>query len=347
MAHDTQLKNAADVLNRMAPRGERLAYVNPQEERMLKAMGGSGQPAAGGVPSYSLFGLAAAVGLGKQLFGGGGSSININPPAERKYGDETRQSLDDQIALAEDLYKAETSQEFGRPAYARAEQDIVRESLDPDAPQGIGLLELYEKYVAPSIMRQQRQAAQGEIAMLRDLGPEFMAAQRAADPESEALRASLQQRAQEGLDAGQELTKAELAGITEGFRASQAARGDAYQRSSPSAIQETMARLGAGRQAEEQRIARAAGILGQTRQVDPFLALTGRTARVPEQVMGQLGGSGFALQAGPQLYNPESAYAAGLTGQNQANLMNARMASAANRSTLMGGLLQLGGGMFG
>ena len=347
MANDAQLKNAADVLNRMAPRGERLAYVNPEEEDVLKALGGSGKPAAGGVPSYGLLALWAAVEAGKKLFGGGGSSINIHPPPARDYGDETQYNLERQLALAEPLFEAETSQEYGRPAYARAEQDIVRESIAPAAPRGIGLLELYEKYIAPSIMRQQREGAQGEISMLRDLGPQFMEAQRAADPESERLRMGLQRKGQEGLDAGQELTKSELAGITESFRASQSARGDAYQRSSPSAIQETMARLGAGRQVEEQRIARAASILGQTRQVDPFLALTGRSARVPEQVMGQLGGSGFALQAGPQLYNPESAYAAGLIGQNQANLMNARMASASNRSTLLGGLLQMGGGMFG
>ena len=413
-----ELKNAADVLNRVAPPGERLAYVNPQEEKLLKAVGGSGKPAAGDVPSYK--------------------KGDVEAPPPRDYGRETRDTLEAQIELAPYLYAAEMSQQYGRPAYARAEQDMLWESLlgtrrpavAPDvsptgpalppareettaevvdrlfdrqepaaapapvpyasgpwapvravpappppetgaewrermapmlegtlgAPEGTpaerrgGLLELYERHIAPSLIRQQRQAAQGEIAMLRELGPEFVAAQRAADPESEKIRVGLQRKAQEGLDAGQGLTEEEVRGITQGMRQAQSARGSTFQRSQPAAIQETLARMGAGRQAEAQRIARASSILGQTGQVDPFLALTGRTARIPGQVMSQMGGAGFALQAGPQLFSPESAYAAGLAGQNQGNIMNARMATQANKAAITGGLLQglgsMGGGFF-
>lgn len=94
----------------------------------------------------------------------------------------------------------------------------------------------------------------------------------------------------------------------------------------------------------------AQGVLQQTSAVDPFLALTGRTAQVPSQVAGQLGTAGFALQSGPQLFNPESQYAGALASGNQANIMNARMASAANRAAMTGGLIgglgALGGGAF-
>ena len=45
------LTKAAASLNRAAPPGERLAFVNPREEQGLKAAGGMGKPAAGGVPS--------------------------------------------------------------------------------------------------------------------------------------------------------------------------------------------------------------------------------------------------------------------------------------------------------
>jgi len=38
------LQNAAARLNRAAPPGERLAYVNPNEENLLRAVGGSGRP---------------------------------------------------------------------------------------------------------------------------------------------------------------------------------------------------------------------------------------------------------------------------------------------------------------
>lgn len=323
------LQTAAARLNRVAPPGESLAYVNPAEQSVLRAMGGSGKRAAGGVPSYK--------------------KGDVEPPPPRDYGRETRDTLEAQRDLAPDLYASESSQVYGRPAYARMERDITAEALTGQrGAGGQGLLELYEKHIAPSLMRQQQVAAEGEIGMLRELGPQFLEAQRAADPRSEQIRRGLQTKAIEGLEAGQGLTQEELAGITESVRSGQAARGVAYQRSQPSMIEETMARLGAGRQAEAQRIARAAGILGQTGQVDPFMALTGRTARVPGQVAGQMGTAGFALQAGPQLFNPESAYAGALSGSNQANIMNARMASAANKSAIMGGALgglgSLGGG---
>ena len=104
-----ELNNAADVLNRVAPPGERLAYVNPQEEKLLKAVGGSGKPAAGDVPSYK--------------------KGDVEPPPPRDYGRETRDTLEAQLELAPYLFAAETSQQYGRPAYARAEQDMLWESL--------------------------------------------------------------------------------------------------------------------------------------------------------------------------------------------------------------------------
>ena len=42
----------------------RLAYVNPQEEAMMKAAGGAGVPSYGGIPAYFTIGNAAAAGAG-------------------------------------------------------------------------------------------------------------------------------------------------------------------------------------------------------------------------------------------------------------------------------------------
>ena len=42
----------------------RLAYVNPQEEAMMKAAGGAGVPSYGGIPAYFTIGNAAAAGVG-------------------------------------------------------------------------------------------------------------------------------------------------------------------------------------------------------------------------------------------------------------------------------------------
>ena len=46
------LKKAAKLLNKHAPEGESLAYINPEEARLLKSHGGSGIMTLAGVPSY-------------------------------------------------------------------------------------------------------------------------------------------------------------------------------------------------------------------------------------------------------------------------------------------------------
>jgi len=48
-------QQASDFLNSLAPQGERLAYINPQEEMLLRQIGGSGQEWVGGIPSYNFF----------------------------------------------------------------------------------------------------------------------------------------------------------------------------------------------------------------------------------------------------------------------------------------------------
>ena len=46
------LKNAVGLLNAQAPEGEFLAYINPDEAKMLKDAGGSGLLTPQGIPSY-------------------------------------------------------------------------------------------------------------------------------------------------------------------------------------------------------------------------------------------------------------------------------------------------------
>jgi hypothetical protein len=56
--------------------------------------------------------------------------------------------------------------------------------IDPN----MGLLEAYESVIAPSQVNQRRQAVEGDISMLKDLGGELIQAQRDADPLAESLR---------------------------------------------------------------------------------------------------------------------------------------------------------------
>jgi hypothetical protein len=48
------IRTAARTVNSMAPEGERLAYINPQEEGILRLLGGSGEPEpVTGIPSFA------------------------------------------------------------------------------------------------------------------------------------------------------------------------------------------------------------------------------------------------------------------------------------------------------
>lgn len=49
-----------------------------------------------------------------------------------EYGDTTREALEAQIDLAPDLFNAEADYNYGRPAYARLEQELIRNSLIGD-----------------------------------------------------------------------------------------------------------------------------------------------------------------------------------------------------------------------
>ena len=49
-----EIRSAARTVNSLAPEGERLAYINPQEEGILRLLGGSGEPEpVTGIPSFA------------------------------------------------------------------------------------------------------------------------------------------------------------------------------------------------------------------------------------------------------------------------------------------------------
>ena len=53
MAHSkSELKKAKNLLNKYAPKGEQLAYINPKEANLLKSKGGSGEMTKAGIRSY-------------------------------------------------------------------------------------------------------------------------------------------------------------------------------------------------------------------------------------------------------------------------------------------------------
>ena len=53
MAHSkSEIKKAKNLLNKYAPKGEQLAYINSKEAKLLKSKGGSGEMTKAGIRSY-------------------------------------------------------------------------------------------------------------------------------------------------------------------------------------------------------------------------------------------------------------------------------------------------------
>ena len=304
-------RNAANTLNEASPPGERLAFVNPLEEAALKAAGGQGKPAAGGVPSYK--------------------KGDVDAPPPRDYGKETADTLEAQIRLAPDLYESESRY---RPEYANLERRIQLEQLGLD-PE-MGLLEAFEDYIAPSLVRQERAGVQGDIDMLRELGPQLVEAQRAADPLAESLRQSVMTEALEDMQAGGGMTAEETRDTDQQALAMAAQRGLVGQNVSD--YDRMRAKLLGDRAAKAQRMQNASAAYGMGAG-DPLLALTGRRMNTGANVANQFGTAGFGLDSSPAIFNPESAYAGALNTQNWQGEMDARAATAANRSAMTSGLL--------
>ena len=76
-----QLRGAAQTVNAMAPQGESLAYINPQEANILKMMGGSGEPEpVTGIPSFYITDGKEGSGVSKGMIQG---AKNLRKAKER------------------------------------------------------------------------------------------------------------------------------------------------------------------------------------------------------------------------------------------------------------------------
>jgi hypothetical protein len=175
---DPKLKKAAKQLNKEAPPGERLAFINPQEEAVLKALGGSGMTAAGGIPSYFL------------------DKGDVEAPPPRDYGKETRDTLEAQVELAPELYYSEA--QF-RPQYANLERGIMLEQMGIDP--NTNLLDAF-RTISGAQKDIQRDSTVADINMIGGLGQQFAEAVRSADPRAEGLRQSIMGQAEQGLAEG-------------------------------------------------------------------------------------------------------------------------------------------------
>ena len=306
------LKLAANTLNAQAPEGEQLAFINPMEALMLKEMGGSGKPAAGGVPSFK--------------------KGDVSAPPPRDVGRETRDNLEAQRDLAPELLRMEKET---RPEYADLERRMMLEQMGIDPSKG--LLQAYEEDFAPSMARQKAATVKGDIDILQEYGPQLLQAQRDIDPLADSLRQGIMDSAAEDMAAGMGLTETEQRDLDQQILSGAADRGMEGQGSTFADM--VSQRLSANRAVKQQRLQNASAAYAMN-ATDPLFALTGRAASTPGQAMQQFGSAGFALNSSPGIFNPESNYGGNLATQNSQAQMDARTASAANKAALVSSVFQ-------
>lgn len=262
----------------------------------------------------------------------------VQAPPERDYAKETKENLQAQIDLAPDLYGAESSEEYGQPAYARLGLRTLEESLMGNEDNR-GLLEIYRDSVTPSMARTEAEANRiARESSLEDV-ERYGARARAALLESDPLlkRASdlAMNRALEGMDKEHDLRR-----FRQGLRGAQTARGMAYQ---PFAAAEESYFSGQEQEARDQRrLMQLQQAMGQRQALtgDPFMQILGRPGQAFGAAQG-FGQQGFALgQTAPRLYSPESQYGADLRAGNQQTFLGAQAAQAQARAGVMGGLFQ-------
>jgi hypothetical protein len=101
-----EIRSAARTVNSLAPEGERLAYINPEEEGVLRLLGGSGEPEpVTGIPSYAPPGRGSTgkspdfKGSYSRSPGSGGG--NKSKPAPKQGDQSILRDLEDAIAKRE------------------------------------------------------------------------------------------------------------------------------------------------------------------------------------------------------------------------------------------------------
>lgn len=149
------------------------------------------------------------------------------------------------------------------------------------------------------------------------LGPEARAAMLAANPDNAVLLGKLNRQANEGLDAGSNLTPEEQRSMQQASRAAFAARG--MGGSNGAVADELLRQFDLGQRLLRQRQAFAQSVLGNNQAIvgDPFQMILSRNS-------GALPAAQQSYQqAGPQLFNPQAGLGLAASNYQTEALFNA------------------------
>lgn len=282
---------------------------------------------------------------------------------EQDYYKQTHDTLQAQVDMAPEIFRANA---VYQPLYAGLNYGIYDAFAPMYAQTGRDVAPI-QADTAAFLNRAQRTS---DIADVTKLGPQAVAAIRAANPDQAALLDTLTQQAMGELALNGKLGADEQRMIEQQSRAGFDTRG--MQRSNPAVFSEVLNLEGARRQRRNEDRQFAGNVLGYQKSIygDPFQAVLGRSNS--NLAFAQAGGGaqnmGVAPQANPySIFNPESQYASSLYNNNANNDMQASVAGANltsdyyntiynanaaqqiaagnNEAAMMSSLLSLGGNM--
>jgi len=204
------LAQAARLLNKNAPEGESLAYINSAEAKMLKDAGGAGEPVnSSGVPSYFL----------QKLFGGG-----KKPPPLPKL-DVGKSARDYVSAMADPALQGQllrTRQTYD-PQYQDLQMSLAQRAADPMA----SLAEQEAMRAQEFGGRMAERQADTDISLISRFGPGMTEAIRSADPLQQQQVEDIERLRQQAFARAQrtELTPEERRRATQSAREGLISRG--------------------------------------------------------------------------------------------------------------------------
>jgi hypothetical protein len=204
------LAEAARLLNKNAPEGESLAYINSAEAKMLKDAGGAGEPVnSSGVPSYAL----------QKLFGGG-----KEPPKLEKFDVGT--SAQEYVTAMSDPALQQTmlhTRQTYDPQYQDLQMSLAQRAADPMA----SLAEQEAMRAQDFGGRMAERQAVSDISFLNRFGADMTQAARASDPLMQARVEQANQLADQAFQEAQmqDLSPEMRRRATQSARESLVARG--------------------------------------------------------------------------------------------------------------------------
>ena len=283
---------------------------------------------AGGLLGGPVGAIAGGV-LGSKVGGAG----KVKTPGARSYEGELTNTLKTQRGIAKDLFGAE---EEYRPKYAGLDSGIVRELFG-----GGEMFQQAATGLQEAENQAQARAAAGDIGIAGAFGPDAYRALMQSSP----LLAQLNQQASSELGAGYGLEPNYKRQLQQDFRAGSAARGFGYSPRDAALEAYTLGRAGSTERRASQNFAMG---VDRTNQSGIQNLLFGPAVGTSQMIQG-LGYTSSFLPG--QIFNPESAYAGSLYGNQYNAQANALAQTANNRAGLTGGLLSgaalLGGAYLG